>query len=262
MIARTSHLAGVFAVESDTRHVFPRHTHDQFGIGVLEAGAQTSLSGRGEVEAEAGDVISVNPGEVHDGRPVGSAGRSWRMLYLDPPLVAAMARELGGRGAGEFRLPVARDPRLAAEVRRLFAAVTREDPGEGSLRRESALLRVVAAASQPNGPADPRPGVPAAIRRAVQLVDDDPAAAHTLDALAGASGLSRFQVVRGFARATGLPPHAYLLQRRVQLARQLVAAGTPLAEVAARCGFADQSHLTRVFGRTFGLPPGAYAAPR
>ena len=81
-------------------------------------------------------------------------------------------------------------------------------------------------------------------------------------ALAAGSGLSRFQVVRGFARATGLPPHACLLQRRVHLARRLIAAGTPLAEVAARCGFADQSHLTRVFGRTFGLPPGAYAATR
>ena len=81
-------------------------------------------------------------------------------------------------------------------------------------------------------------------------------------ALAEACGLSRFQVVRGFARATGLPPHACLLQRRGHVARQPVAAGTPLAEVAARCGFADQSHLTRVFGRTFGLPPGAYAAPR
>ena len=81
-------------------------------------------------------------------------------------------------------------------------------------------------------------------------------------ALAGGSGLSRFQVVRGFARATGLPPHACLLQRRVHLARRLIAAGTPLAEVAARRDFADQSHLTRVFGRTIGLPPGACAAAR
>ena len=80
--------------------------------------------------------------------------------------------------------------------------------------------------------------------------------------LAAGSGLSRFQVVRGFARATGLPPHACLLQRRVHLARRLIAAGTPLAEVAARRDFADQSHLTRVFGRTIGLPPGACAAAR
>lgn len=48
--------------------------HDQFGIGLVERGAQKSLSGRGMVEAEAGHVITVNPGEVHDGIPLGEGG--------------------------------------------------------------------------------------------------------------------------------------------------------------------------------------------
>lgn len=52
---------GVDAVSADTSHAFGRHIHDQFGIGVILRGAQKSLSGRGIVEAEAGDVITVNP---------------------------------------------------------------------------------------------------------------------------------------------------------------------------------------------------------
>lgn len=68
-------IEGVEAVEADTAHSFGRHTHDQFGIGVITRGAQRSASGRGPVEAGPGDMITVNPGEVHDGHPIGDAGR-------------------------------------------------------------------------------------------------------------------------------------------------------------------------------------------
>lgn len=73
-IMRRAAMAGVEAVEAATRHAFPRHTHQQFGIGVIHQGAQKSASGRGMVEAGPGDVITVNPNEVHDGSPIGEAG--------------------------------------------------------------------------------------------------------------------------------------------------------------------------------------------
>ena len=52
-----------------SNHHFPRHSHDQFGVGVITFGAPRSWSGVGHVEASAGDVIMVNPGEMHDGAP-------------------------------------------------------------------------------------------------------------------------------------------------------------------------------------------------
>ena len=61
-------------------------SHDQFGVGVIAFGAQRSWSGVGHVEASAGDVIMVNPGEMHDGAPLHSDARGWRMIYLDPAL--------------------------------------------------------------------------------------------------------------------------------------------------------------------------------
>ncbi|MGO4843314.1 AraC family transcriptional regulator, partial [Rhizobiaceae sp. 2RAB30] len=72
---------------------------------------------------------------------------------------------------------------------------------------------------------EPMQAVPPAIRRARALIDDAPAEAVTLADLARESGLSRFQVLRAFARATGLTPHAYLMQRRIDLARGLIAGG-------------------------------------
>ena len=118
--------AGVQAVVAETRHVFPRHTHDQFGIGVIHQGAHRSLSGRGVVEARKGDVITVNPGEVHDGAPLGDHGRSWRILYFDPPIVAAAVGDMseGKTEAFEFSDPVISGWAAGAMVRR---AVCRND---------------------------------------------------------------------------------------------------------------------------------------
>lgn len=69
-------------------------------------------------------------------------------------------------------------------------------------------------------------------------------------------------MLRAFSRATGLTPYAYLLQRRLERARALLGGSQPLAEIALACGFADQSHLTRLFTRLYGVSPGRYARTR
>jgi len=212
------------------------------------------------VEAGPGDVITVNPGEVHDGMPVGDAGRSWRMLYIDPSLVADIIRDAseGKAAEGEFSHPVLSDGRAARRFRGLFSLLTRERedfvPGT-----EERLFALIASMMHPPEPAGASDGIPGAIALARSRIDDDPAMPLTLSDLAQTCGLSRFQVPRGFTRATGLTPHAYHVQRRIQLARRLIAGGIPLAEAALGSGFADQSHMTRVFVRSYGVSPRAYA---
>jgi AraC family transcriptional regulator len=72
----------------------------------------------------------------------------------------------------------------------------------------------------------------------------------SLDDLANLAGLSPFHFVAMFKRSTGLAPHQYLLAQRIERARALLAESrVPIADVAARTGFADQSHLMRVFRR-------------
>ena len=72
-------------------------------------------------------------------------------------------------------------------------------------------------------------------------------------------GVHPTHVVRAFTRRHGLAPHRYLTGRRIDLARRLLLAGLPAAEVAAAAGFADQSHLTRHFRRMLATTPAAYA---
>lgn len=240
-------LPGIVAVTATSARGFARHTHDQFGIGLVYAGAQRSASGRGPVEVSAGDLITVNPGEVHDGLPIDPQGRTWRMLYLDPQVLEGLT----GTSA-EFAFPVLRHPGLAACFDRLFHAV-RDRSCPLTVEAELTTLRRALADR-------PRRSPPAgSVTRAMQVLQDDPSRPVTLAALANLSGLSRFHFLRSFARATGLTPHAFRLQARLHLARRLILAGQPLAAVAAEAGFADQSHLTRLFTRSYGMTPGRYA---
>ncbi|TWG85995.1 AraC-like DNA-binding protein [Cupriavidus gilardii J11] len=253
-------LPGVFAVEAHSRHRFPRHTHGHFGVGVIVAGAQRSASGRGLVQAEAGDLITVNPGEVHDGVPLDERGRSWRMLYFEPAVVRAQCAGLGDDGmVDEFTMPVLRDPAAASSFLHLFQAMAAPMDSTGGLRRDAALATLFMRLFGSGVETAAHGGVPAGVARARARIDDDPVAPASLQQLAELAGLSRFQLLRGFAKATGMTPHAYLLQRRVDLARGLIERGDPLAQAALAAGFADQSHMTRVFVRAYGVSPWAYA---
>ena len=85
----------------------------------------------------------------------------------------------------------------------------------------------------------------------------------TLGQLATVVRLSPYHFARQFKRATGLPPHQYVILRRVERARQLLQAGTglSLAEVAAHAGFSDQSQFSRHFKRLVGVTSGQFRTP-
>lgn len=252
-----SALPGVEAMTLLTDHAFPRHSHDGFGIGVMTAGAQRSWSAVGWVESQAGDVITVNPGEMHDGMPVGGP-RGWRMLYLDPALVGRELEQESERSP-EIARPALRDPALSGLFARLFARTTAPRPEPLALEEDllrTLLLLLRRHGSRPRPPPAASPAVAAARRR----LDAAPEVSATLAELAALSRVSRFQLLRGFVREVGATPHAYLVQRRVRLARQSLATGCTPAEAALQAGFADQSHMTRAFRRQLGITPARYQA--
>jgi AraC-like DNA-binding protein len=254
-------VAGIEAMTACTSRSYPRHTHDQYGIGVVDSGAHVSWSDRGQVEAGPGNLICVNPGEVHDGRALGKRSRSWRLLYFDPGLMEEVCGDVldGARASLGFVAPVFADDEVRRQFDAAFAYSAVAAEQRHKMACETALLTLVAGL-QNHSSARPRrtEGPTPCIRRARDRIDADPAAHLTLAELAGEVGLSRYQLIRGFARELGLTPHGYIVQRRIALARQLIRAGRALAEVAALAGFCDQSHLTRCFARQFGVTPSRY----
>lgn len=98
--------------------------------------------------------------------------------------------------------------------------------------------------------------------RAIQLLSAT-CAGCSVETLAIACGLSRSHFAHAFKASTGVPPHRWLLQHRVQRARELIeSTRDSLAGIALSCGFSDQSHLTRAFHSVTGHSPAAWRRER
>lgn len=100
-------------------------------------------------------------------------------------------------------------------------------------------------------------------RRARDYIDDHLDRDIDLRMLSAACGLSSTHFSKAFKQTVGMPPHRWLLKRRVERACDLLLnTGEPLETIALACGFADQSHMTRVFTKAIGVPPGAWRRAR
>jgi len=81
----------------------------------------------------------------------------------------------------------------------------------------------------------------------------------TLPLIAGLVRMSPFHLAHIFKEAMGVPPHQYVIQRRVERAKQLLAAtDLPIAEIALAVGCASQSHFSALFHRAAGITPQSY----
>ena len=242
------------------RQAFRPHAHEEYAIGIIEQGAQSVRLGGSRQIFAAGTLALINPGEVHTGQAQTERGWTYRMLY--PPVGAVLAA-LGGQPQPVFRAASVNDPALYRSFLALHVAL--EQGGE-ALELDSRWRAFLTVLTERHAEQERRL-VPVrresgAVRRARQILRA--CAAHgtalTLPELAEQVGLPPLHLLRAFKAVTGLPPHAYQTQLRLDRARGLLTAGLPAAEVAFMVGFYDQSHLGRYFREAFGVTPGQYAA--
>jgi len=192
-------------------------------------------------------------------------------VYLQPNLVERVAVEVFGLDSAKGVLPPldALDvPQLVGALRAVDAELTTGGVG-GNLASESLanvlavqLIRhIVAPVRAVHG----RDGtLPRGRLRVVrEYIEEHLDAAPTLAEIAAVVGLNPYHFARQFKAATGLPPHQYLITRRVERARLILQAETDLslAEVAVRAGFYDQSQFSHHFKRLVGVTPGQYRKP-
>jgi len=244
------------------KHVFPPHTHETYVIGVTLDGVHSYMHKGVRVRCEAGNICFINPDEVHDGAP-DSYGYSYRMTYPSSDFLTSLMREATGRSVGtpKFRWPGVRDPDLA----RIFCDAHRAlENNEETLFADEKLFTFYLAAIERYGgglPAVIAAGrEPEAIARTKDYLIAHMAEATDFQTLARHVGLSAWHLIRVFRKATGLTPHAWLVDRRVHQARELLREGESPSHIAVQCGFADQAHLTRAFKARLGATPGQYKA--
>jgi len=162
--------------------------------------------------------------------------------------------------APRFREPVIADPGLAAELRRLHAALgLGAEPRECEARLAWLLGELVRRHASPSCDFEVR-GAGRVARLVMTQLADQLVSPPALAEIAAGTGLSRYQLVRSFRTEVGMPPYAWLAQHRVSQARALLERGCRPAEAAALTGFADQAHLTRAVRAETGTTPAALRA--
>jgi AraC family transcriptional regulator len=192
-------------------------------------------------------------------------------VYLEPGLIARVAAEAFDLDPSRLTVPPLDGldlPQLRAAMQAVGAELSAGGPG-GKLAAESLanvlavhLIRHVLAPRRPARGLDgalPR----GRLRGVLAYIEGHLDAGPTLTEMAAVARLSPYHFARQFKAATGLPPHQYVIARRVERAKQLLQGGgdLPLAQVAARSGFSDQSQFSHHFKRLVGVTPGQFRTP-
>jgi len=238
---------------SDSLACYRPHSHSTWSIGVVDRGhSDFRCPGAGRI-LTPGTLISIPAWLPHSCNPL--PGRAWgyQMLYVD---VAWMRRWAGPLPTA---VQVGEDPDAYERFQRLNDCLFSGRPA----RHKAAALAAFLSRGDWRG--DPVVGPPPAapeLEPVRRWLVEPLAEAPSLPALAARLGLSRYQLIRRFQGATGMTPHAYRLDRRIDRARALLRQGADLTRVAHDLGFADQSHFQRAFKERVAMTPGFYRRPR
>ena len=246
-----------------SRACYRPHTHATLSIGAVDEGASVFTSRGHSARIGPGSLVIVPAGCVHACNPASGMRWSYQMLHLDPDWVAGVMARADRRAAPlRHAWVVHHAPAYAAFCalnQRLFSEAASPDKAqaierfitEGLWRDGQPLVLAPDTASPPLG-------------RVLALLHRHHADPLPLSMLAQAAGMAPRTLARAFRAATGLTPHAYQLDLRINAARGLLGAGGAPADVAQALGFYDQSHFQHAFKQRVAATPGVYrrtAAP-
>jgi AraC family transcriptional regulator len=204
--------------------------------------------------------------------PAGHSRRAfWRgsteavHVHLNPQRIAHIAAETLDVDPDRLELPPA-GALVHSQIQAAMLAIDAEleSGGAGGRLLTESLSNVLAVqlvrhiTGNQKVAARPREGLPRQkLRAACEYIEEHLDSELGLDDLAAVVHLSPFHFARMFKASTGLPPHQYVIARRIERAKQLMRDGgeLTLAQVASRSGFWDQGHFTRHFKRLVGVTP-------
>jgi AraC-like DNA-binding protein len=235
---------------------FSPHRHDTYAIGITLSGVQTFRYRGTRRYCLPGQCHVLHPDEIHDGSAGTVAGFGYKIVYIDPSLVQ---QALGGKA-----LPFVSDPIVEKSVFQdaLPPALWRlEEQIDDVARIEivTALADLLDRASRTDTKKQSSLRL-ASLLRVRDLIVANPTTRHSVETLESVSGLDRWALARQFRAAFGTSPSNFRTMRQLDEARRMIRGGLPLADAALEAGFADQSHMSRMFKRTYGLTPGRWAS--
>ncbi|MBV6822862.1 AraC family transcriptional regulator [Pseudomonas sp. PD9R] len=246
---------------ADGREVcYTRHSHAHFSIGAITAGRSTYVHEQAAFEVSAGTVVLMNPGDVHACNPIDDEPWSYLMLYVDTAWLTDLQHQLGFSEDLAFRrfaLTHTPDANLFEGLKALYEVLI--DPLQDALRKQSAAVEFFTELQLHLNPADQPLREPNfKLERAADFIRDHCTQMLKLEDICAAAQLSPSYLIRAFKQHYGMTPHAFLVNQRIQFARDQLRNGRLIADVALEAGFADQAHFQRAFKQHLAATPGQY----
>ncbi|WP_147917001.1 AraC family transcriptional regulator [Ruania zhangjianzhongii] len=235
------------------RHSYPTHTHDSWTVLLIDEGAVAYRLDGAERHAEPSQLTLLPPGVPHDGQSA-TPGHPFRkrVIYLDPFWLPPRSVDAAAKS------PWLCDDGAVQVARYIHGALSSRTD---TLSAEYGIhkLQEVAQAQFEHTSVTTR-DIPLA-RRLRELLDDRLTERFTIAEAARTLRSHPNHLVRAFSDAYGIPPHRYVIGRRVDAARRLLLTGMSPANAAAAAGFYDQAHLTRHFRKLLGVTPVDFLLP-
>lgn len=250
-------------VRDGARQGYAPHTHAQWSLGAITGGSSHFSCGDQQWLTGSGTLVCINPHQVHACKPFSEEPWCYWMLYLDQDWLTHWCQAQGWFNQAawqDFNQPVLRDSASFNTFITLAELLMNPvpSPAEKEQALHQALLQLIPALLGPQSHAIPDQP-PASLQQLVHWLDQQDATDFSLEHLCRISGYSPGHLIRLFRRHYGLTPHAWLVDRRIQLGQRLLKQGHPQASVAQQAGFADQAHFQRVFKRLVAVTPGQYS---
>ncbi|MBD3894991.1 AraC family transcriptional regulator [Halomonas sp. ML-15] len=251
-------------IEDGRKICYAPHSHTQWSLGAVIAG-QSTFRYRDELyRIGSGHLVLMNPNWVHACNPVDDKPWAYRMLYVDVEWLTTLRHTAGLIETPHWQdilTAVINQPQWYSGYCRMTDTLL--DPQRDLLDKQSAMVEYLSALMHylAGQPARHWPLPPAALRELAAYLDEHAIQEVSLDTLCRRSGYSAGHLIRAFKQHFGLTPHAYLINRRVQLGQRELKLGKPIAEAALNAGFSDQPHFQRTFKRLVAATPHQYRCP-
>lgn len=259
---KSQHLDQVTVLQAEMNDFsYGKHAHDEYSFGVTLAGRQDFFASREFHRSHPGNIIIFNPGEVHDGQSGADDKLQYRMLYVHPNQLEPMLHSAGIAQSHDFQITdtMLDDPLLRQHILNITRLI--ESQNDNKLHQECELYQIALRISQRYGEcptsnkgrkADPL------LLRTRDFIHDNILMDMSLDELSQHANLSKYHFLRMFRQQFGITPHQYILNCRINRAREDLESGTPLDDVVFEYGFSDLSHFNRRFKPIYGMTPRQY----